>query len=332
MGPWRTSLPIFKYVTLLIFFCLCQTSFAALEIEEAEVVPQGLPQAEYLKLLSQKNSLDQERESILADIETLNTNCSQVSSKDKDKIEACRLRHDLISQRMSRYEEKLEDYEARIKQAQQSGEYPDSSVVDLRDAKTDVVNIDVVKGNFTKSEPVGLPLMERASQADLDWLNQKREEVAKEEQVWRRKPDPETRLINPLWLEEITITFNLGEQVLEDALKDPRLQEINSRSMALEKEKQDIDKEFFSTLNKVKDELKPKYLGQSDQWLDLKALEDPRVTAVSKRSMAFDRALPERRQAVRKEFFSTLETVKKELTDKNAEQILRQRWRQENQP
>jgi hypothetical protein len=118
MERWRNLWRKTRFFALFIFLLSWAGVFAAEEIEEAAVVPQGISQAEYDKLLNQKNSLDRLRSGILSEIEGLNANCSRVSEKDKAKIQSCQSKHDQIIQEMSGYEEKLKNYSAAIKQAQ----------------------------------------------------------------------------------------------------------------------------------------------------------------------------------------------------------------------
>ncbi len=294
------------------------------ELEGAAVVPAGISEAEYQILQSEKRLLDSDRVSIEADIATLNANCSQVSSDDPDKVEACRLRYNLVIQRIERYNESLQNYQQQIQRAQAaqraSGEiFVDSNVVDLRDAPTQTVNLEVVDGGFTKAAE--LLVQKRKEQAERE----------KREASWGHSFDPETRLINPLWIEEITATFDQDDLALEAALADPRMKDITQRSMAFENEKRQVDLDFFSTHAMIKEELKKQYPDMLDQGLDLKALEDPRMTVVTRRSMEFEKTAQQRQAELDKEFYATLEAAKKDIAEKKAEQILRERWRKEKQ-
>lgn len=317
-------------------------------VAAAITVPSGLSDSEYRKLLNKKLSLDEMRANLLSDIAKFNADCGRVSSKDKEKIENCRLRYQLLEGRKSRYNEEVNSYAAEIQKAIQFAS-SDPMVVDLRDAGSQTVNMDVVNGGFTKArQEKGLKIKEPPTpeaqhlawimaerqkaiklkewQAKDEWAKKVREAVFKAEQE-----DPETRIISPALLDEIKKTFDQDKLELEACMTDPMVQEATKRSMAFDKERRSIESEYFSTLDTVKKDLKPQYPGLPDQALDLKAIEDPRMKAVAKKSMEFEKTAPEKEKVLNNQFYSTLKKAKEDLADKKAEEVLRDKWRKEAQ-
>lgn len=320
-------------------------------VSEVATVPSGLSNAEYERLLNQKISLDTKRAQLLSEISKFNADCGKVSSKDKAKIESCRLRYQLIEGRKSRYNEEVSAFKTEILKAKQSI-HNDPMVVDLRDATTGTVNISAIKGNIPEtigpSAQKGLKITEPPTpeaqhlawimaerqkaiklkewQAKDEWAKKVREAVFKAEQE-----DPETRYVDPMLLDKIKKTFDQDKLELEACMTDPMVQAATKRSMAFEKEKRDIESEYFSTLDTVKKDLKPQYPGLPDNSLDLKAIEDSRMKAVAKRSMEFEKTAPERKKSLDDQFYNNLKKAKEKLADKKAEEILRDKWRNEAQ-
>ncbi len=328
-------------LTLLLFIGSLLPVWGVESIQEAAGIPTGLSDTDFQRLQQQKQSLDKDRELLLSEIEKLNADCSRVSAKDTAAVDSCRERQQILKEGMSSYHQEVGLYQSAIEQAQAAAnEFIDSDRVDLRDAPSNTVNIAAVKGGprLVSTPPPQPPTVVPPPDTDPDylWYRQKREEAANEPRQTENAfwwpdyiPDPETRWINPLWIEEVKGTFNPNSIELEAALNDPQMQEITKKSCELGVQNKKYKDEFFSTLETVKSELRSQNLGSSEQQLDITALKDPRVDSISRQWMAFEKVAAEREKELDKQFFARLKVAKEELADKKAEQVLRDQWRRE---
>ncbi len=117
------------------------------QMEAAVDLPSDMPESEYRALQDRKQQLDQERELLDGEIKLFNIDCGSVPGSDEQKIRVCRARQLMIQARIDNYRSSLASFKMAIRAAQLKTPHLDSSVVDLRDKKSDVVDLARVKNN-----------------------------------------------------------------------------------------------------------------------------------------------------------------------------------------
>lgn len=111
------------YLVILMFICTAAVFFACAladdgdTIEEAEAVPAVLDEAQYQRLLPQKERLDNERAQLKSEIDTFNSDCGNVSSGDTGKLASCKAGYQELRQRISNYKNSLNAYNSAIMEA-----------------------------------------------------------------------------------------------------------------------------------------------------------------------------------------------------------------------
>ncbi|RJQ45963.1 MAG: hypothetical protein C4538_07560 [Nitrospiraceae bacterium] len=102
-------------VTCIIFALFASVSAArAVAIDSTQTVPTEINREDYEKLKSFKQSLDNNRGALEADIRMLNADCSRVSSNDSAKIQDCSRRKDQLLAGIEVYNRKLDEYNREI--------------------------------------------------------------------------------------------------------------------------------------------------------------------------------------------------------------------------
>jgi hypothetical protein len=152
--------------------CCCGLVFVALplcsaeslndQMEAAVDLPSDMPESEYRMLQERKAQLDQERELLDGEIKLFNIDCGSVPASDAQKIRVCRAKQLMLKARIDNYKASLSSFRMAIRAAQlkpHTSPHLDSSVVDLRDKKSDVVDMGRVKG-----VPMGLQWKQAAPQ------------------------------------------------------------------------------------------------------------------------------------------------------------------------
>jgi len=114
-------------------------------------LPSDMPESEYRALQERKGQLDQERELLDGERKLFNIDCGSVPASDVQKVKICRARQLMLQARIDNYKASLVSFKMAVRAAQLKTEPPsphtDSSVVDLRDKKSDVVDMARVKNN-----------------------------------------------------------------------------------------------------------------------------------------------------------------------------------------
>lgn len=265
-------------------------SYAQMETENAEVIPSGLSGSDYQRLSAKKESLDSARVSLEDAKEEFNSECEYVSSEDRQKVETCRLRYEILNRLMDNYDRDLEGYKSDIEKTKE--QY--SSAVTL----------------FEKGVPGSPPVDLRDKDVEGAVLL-----------------DYQTRKIDPGLLKKVIASFDEARLDMEVVQSDPRMITLTRRLMGLESKKSELDKWIPQKYQEVKAAIRKQNPGLSEEDLAWEVFWDQRVKKVAEHARGFDRAWKKEKEALDREFDDMLKIAKREYAQKKAEGVIRERWR-----
>jgi len=107
-----------KILAVFVLLALSMGVLYAGDVEEAQTVPAGLSDADYQRLLADKQALDATRNTLVADISAFNSDCGKVANSDTAKMQSCTQQNDLINARIDSYKRDLIRFQESILRAQ----------------------------------------------------------------------------------------------------------------------------------------------------------------------------------------------------------------------